>query len=95
MTTLNSITPLTSIARPLFGMSLAAVLLIMFNPLLNGLIKAVALMFKQRVAVPAKVAQYRLGDTVYLNRLARECDAYQPSLAAELRGLACMDCAND
>ena len=95
MTTLISITPLTNIARPLFGLSLAAVLLIMFKPLLTGIFNAAALAFKQRAAAPAKVSQDRLRDTIYLNRLAADDDAYQPSLAAELRGLACMDCAND
>lgn len=94
MSTLNSISPLTSIARPLFGLSLSAVALIVFKPLISGVLRASLMVFKPRAAA-ASVSQDRVRDTVYLNRMAKQYGTYSPSLAAELRSLACYDCAND
>jgi hypothetical protein len=95
MSTLTSISPLTAIARPLFGLSLSAVTLIVFKPLLSGVVRASLLVFKPRAAAVESVSRNRVRDTVYLNRLATKYGTFSPALASELRSLACLDCAND
>jgi hypothetical protein len=78
-------------ARPLFGLGIMAALVMIFKPLLIGLLRAALLVIKPRKTLEERNSR-RLRDSVYmLNRMAREYEATQPSQAAELRWLASRD----
>jgi hypothetical protein len=79
-------------ARPLLGLgaltaSLAA-FLVVFKPLLRGLLRAALLVVTPRQPSAAQVARRKMRGILMLNAMAREYEASQPSLAAELRLLA-------
>jgi hypothetical protein len=77
------------IARPLLGLSAVVAFLLIFKPLLVGLLRAALLLVKPRQSIAERKVRSALRDVVMLNRMARELESSQPSLAAELRGFAC------
>ena len=79
------------VARPLLGLSAFVAVLMFFKPLLTGLLRAALLVVKPRQAPQERVVQRKLSDVLMLNRMARDLDATQPNLAAELRILAGRD----
>lgn len=79
------------IARPLLGLSAVVAVLMIFKPLLLGLLRAALLVVKPRQTVEQQAAQRKLSDVLMLNSMARDLDATQPNLAAELRVLAGRD----
>ena len=74
--------------RPLLGFGLLAALLWLFKPLLRGLVRAAYILFQPRQSLTQRVAVRNLDSVRMLQRMARELDAQQPNVAAELRLLA-------
>lgn len=74
--------------RPLFGFGLLAAVLWLFKPLLVGIGRAAIMLFKPRQSLAQRTDERTLRSVMMLNRMARELDTQQPSLAAELRLLA-------
>jgi hypothetical protein len=77
-----------SVARPLLGLSALAAVLVTFKPLLVGLLRAALLVLKPRRSLEERTSQDKMESVMMLDRMAREVEAFQPSLAAELRYLA-------
>lgn len=74
--------------RPLLGFGLFAAVLWLFKPLVRGLVRAGVMLFKPRHSLAERNERRTLRSISALNRMARELDTQQPSLAAELRLLA-------
>ena len=74
--------------RPLFGLGVLVTFLMMFKPLVSGLLRAAMMIVAPRKSGARLARQAQLRDTAMLHRMARELDQSQPSLAAELRGFA-------
>ena len=77
-----------SMARPLLGFSVLAAVLVMFKPLLVGLLRAALLVVKPRRSLEERQARRTMKGIMMLNRMAREYDVTQPGLANELRAIA-------
>jgi hypothetical protein len=77
-----------SVARPLIGLGIFATLLVLFKPLLKGILRAALLVISPRKSLKDRKANDNMQGVLMLNRMARELDLSQPSLAAELRLLA-------
>lgn len=75
-------------ARPLIGISLFATLLLLFQPLLKGLLQAGILLLSPRKSLEERRMVQKLRTASILHRIAHEYDASQPNLAAELRQFA-------
>jgi len=75
-------------ARPLIGVSLFATLLLLFKPLLKGLLQAGILLLSPRKSLEERRMVQKVRAARMVNRIARDYDASQPNLAAELRQLA-------
>jgi hypothetical protein len=73
--------------QALFGSMLLA-LLVVFRPLLIGLLRAALLVLKPRQSFEERQARHFFKGKRLLNAMARDFDANQPSQAAELRWLA-------
>lgn len=78
-------------SRPLLGVGLGAGLLVLFKPLLIGLLQAALLVVRPRRTLEQRSARQNLRDMLLLYRLARQYDESQPNQAAELRALASRD----
>ncbi len=74
--------------RPFLGLGLLAALLWLFKPMLLGIARATFLLFKPRRSFARRAGQQNVRNIQTLNRMARELDTMQPSVAAELRLLA-------
>lgn len=88
----------TRFVRPLLGLGAMAGLLVLFRPLLVGLLQAALLVIRPRqtraersVRQEARNRRAKLRQTQHLLRLAQDFDASQPSQAAELRGFTARD----
>ncbi len=77
-----------SLARPLIGVGIFATLLLMFKPLIAGILQAALLVISPRKSLTERKARNSVKGAMMLNRMARDLDGSQPSLAAELRSLA-------
>lgn len=77
-----------SVARPVLGIGAFAALLLTFKPLLAGVFKAAVLAVKPRQTLEERSLRTRMQSIMALNRMARDLDGSQPSLAAELRNIA-------
>ena len=75
-------------ARPLIGVSVFATLVLLFQPLLKGLLRAGILLLSPRKSLEERRMVQKVRAASMLNRLARDYDASQPNLAAELRQFA-------
>jgi hypothetical protein len=75
-------------ARPLLGVSLFATLLLLFKPLLKGLLQAGLLLLSPRKSLEERRTAQKVRGAKLLNRLARNYESSQPNLAAELRQFA-------
>jgi hypothetical protein len=88
----NSIVGVASTAaRPLIGLGIFATLLVIFRPLLTGLVRASLLVLAPRKSLDERRAEAHVQDVVAVNRLARKLESQHPSLAAELRAMSCRD----
>jgi hypothetical protein len=86
MSLLSIINP--TFVRPLLGLSALAVLLILFKPLLVGLLRATLLMLKPRQSLEQRSLRRNMEGVMMMNRMARDIHSSHPSLAAELRSIA-------
>jgi hypothetical protein len=77
-----------SLARPALGLGVLAAVLVTFKPLLVGLLRAALLVVKPRRSLQERSERRILQSVLMINRLAREYETTQPSLAAELRSIA-------
>jgi hypothetical protein len=75
-------------ARPLLGFGALAAVLVMFKPLLVGLLRAALLIVKPRQSLEERSLRSTMRSVLMLNQMARDLDATEPSLAAELRSIA-------
>lgn len=75
-------------ARPLIGVSLFATLLLVFKPLLKGLLQAAVLTMAPRKSLEERRNAAKLRGVAMLNSMACKYDRSQPNLAAELRQIA-------
>ena len=75
-------------ARPLLGLSALVTLLMIFKPLVLGLIRAAWLTIKPRQSLEQRNSRRKLLGVLMLNRMANEYERSQPNLASELRLLA-------
>ena len=80
-----------SVARPVLRFSALAAVLMVFRPMLIGILRAAALVVKPRRSLEERNADRSLRDVLALNHLAREYEMNHPSLAAELRSIAARD----
>lgn len=77
-----------SAARPLIGVSLFATLLLIFKPLLKGLLQAGILVLAPRKSLEQRRMAEKIRGAKLLYQIARDCESCQPNLAIELRQLA-------
>lgn len=77
-----------SMVRPLVGLSILAALLVVFKPLLIGLLRAALLVIKPRRSLEERSARRMLESVLMLHRVARDVEYTHPSLASELRAIA-------
>jgi hypothetical protein len=77
-----------SAARPLLGLGAVAALVFTFKPLLVGLMRAALLVINPRKSIEERNARRLLKSAVMLNRMARNLENTDPSLASELRSVA-------
>lgn len=75
-------------ARPLFGLGALMTLGLMFKPLIIGLLQATKLAIFPRRSFEERNNRRTMEDALRLDRMARDAEPFQPSLAAELRHLA-------
>ena len=75
-------------ARPLIGISIFATLLLLFQPLLKGLLQAGLLLLSPRKSLFERRLAQKLHGTRLINAIASDFENSQPNLAAELRQLA-------
>lgn len=79
---------MASAVRPLFGMGVLVTLLMVFKPLVAGVLRAALLLVTPRQTTEQRMRRAHLRDMLMLNRMAREMDQSQPNLASEFRGFA-------
>lgn len=77
-----------AVARPLLGLGVLAALMVVFKPLLVGLLRAALLVVRPRKSLEERSQRSMLQSVLMLNRMARDLDRVQPSLANELRAIA-------
>ena len=77
-----------AVARPLIAMGFLGTLVIVFEPLLMGLLRAGLLVLRPRESRDERQARKTLRAHLMLDRMAADADACDPALAAELRSLA-------
>ncbi len=75
-------------ARPILGVGAIAAVLVVFKPLLSGVLRAALLAVKPRRSPEERSLRSRMKSVLELNRMARELEASEPGLAAELRSIA-------
>jgi len=80
-----------ALTRPLLGLGALVTLLMVFKPLLAGIMRAVVAFFVPRKSFEQRVAAQRFSGVRMLNRMANDYSGSQPSFAAELRNLAARD----
>ncbi len=75
-------------ARPLLGLGILAALLVVFKPLLIGVMRAALLVIRPRQSVEERSSREILKSVLMMHRMARDVEQTHPSLAAELRSIA-------
>ncbi|MEO8838056.1 MAG: hypothetical protein ABI351_05035 [Herbaspirillum sp.] len=75
-------------ARPLLGTFALVAAIVLFRPLLMGLLRAALLLVHPRHTFEQRRARARFSTVVLLSRLATRGERLDPSQAAELRNLA-------
>ncbi|MDB5769981.1 MAG: hypothetical protein V7606_108 [Burkholderiales bacterium] len=76
------------VARPLIGLGVVAALIVVFKPLLVGLLRAALLVISPRKSLEQRNARRMVKSALMLHRMAREMENTSPGQAAELRWLA-------
>jgi hypothetical protein len=80
-----------AVARPVFGAGALMTVLMVFRPLVVGVLQAIGLLLRPRLSLEERENRRALRSTLMLNRMARDFDQTQPNQAAELRYLATRD----
>lgn len=75
-------------ARPLVGLGLLAAALVVFKPLLSGLLQAVLVALRPRETQAQRAERETRAGLTAIFRMARDIERVQPGLAAELRSIA-------
>lgn len=78
-------------ARPFLGFGALVAILMVFKPLVLGLLRAAWLTIKPRQSLEQRMLQRKLRGMSMLERLATKYETSQPNLAAEMRVLAGRD----
>ncbi|NEX63552.1 hypothetical protein [Noviherbaspirillum galbum] len=76
------------IMRPLLGFGMLAAFMMLFRPLLTGLLRAGLLVIQPRATRKERSFRSITEGVLALNRMARDVEAAHPSLASELRAIA-------
>lgn len=77
-----------SLIRPALGLGVLASLMILFKPLLVGVLRAGLLILRPRKSYVERVLHRNIDAALTLYRMARDLDSSHPSLASELRSIA-------
>jgi|SRR5450830_715684 len=77
--------------RPLLGLGMVMTLLMVFKPLVVGILRAALVLVIPRKTLEQRVSQQRFKGVRILNRMANDYVGSQPNFAAELRNLAGRD----
>ncbi|MFL9927148.1 hypothetical protein PQR62_22940 [Herbaspirillum lusitanum] len=77
--------------RPVLGLGALFTLLMVFKPLVIGVLRAALLLVKPRKSLEQRIAQHKFSGVMMLNRMANQYSHSQPNFAAELRSLAARD----
>ena len=91
MSFLNIATPAINIAnvvRPLIGLGFLGTIVMVFEPLLKGLLQAGLLLLKPRQSFEERQASSTLSSMLMVNRMASNFEDSDPDFSAELRALA-------
>ena len=91
MSVINFVSPVASIVRPMISFGIIATLMLIFKPLLVGMLRAALLVLNPRAKSVMKVKEERVKGIMMLNSMARDLDRTQPNLAAEMRYIAWRD----
>lgn len=83
-----AISSLVAAARPLLGFGILATLLVVFKPLLTGVLHAALLVMHPKLTREQKTAGRNLRNMLAIRRIASDLDNTSPNMAAELRALA-------
>ncbi len=84
----NIIDNVKHLAVPLLGLIILATIMIIFRPLITGMLRAVMLLLNPRLTREQKTASRNLRNTLTIRRIANDLDNSSPNMAAELRALA-------
>ena len=83
-----AISTLVAAARPLIGLSILTTMLLVFKPLITGMLRALKLTIFPNKTREEKSALRNLRSMLAVRRIANELDSTSPNMAAELRALA-------
>jgi hypothetical protein len=81
-----AVTTVVGNARSLLGMGIAATSLVVFKPLLSGMLRAALLVLSPRQSKDEQLASRNLRNILAIKRAANDYDS--PSMNAELQALA-------
>jgi hypothetical protein len=76
------------LARPILGIGALAGLMILFRPLLVGVVRAGLLLLRPRKSHRERLLHRNMKAALRMYRMARDVDSSHPSFAAELRSIA-------
>jgi hypothetical protein len=83
-----AMTNILAVARPLLGLAILATILIIFKPLLLGMLRAALLVVHPKLTRDQKTASRNLRNMLTIRRIANDVNYSSPNMAAELRALA-------
>jgi hypothetical protein len=83
-----ALSSIISSARPLLGIGILATMLIVFKPIIVGMLRAALLVLQPKLTRDEKSAKRNLRNVLTIRRIANDLDNSSPSMAAELRALA-------
>ena len=75
-------------ARPLLGLGILATMLLVFKPMLSGMLRAAVLLISPKKSREEKTGLRNLRNMLTIRRIANELDGTSPNMAAELRAMA-------
>jgi hypothetical protein len=78
--------PALAIVRGVFSLSTIAGLLLLFKPLINGMLRALLLLVHPHLSKEEKLARSKMRDAMMMQRMINASSG--PSQAAELRAMA-------
>ncbi len=83
-----AISTIVGAARPLLGLGIVVTALVVFKPLLAGMLRAALLLLQPKLTREQKSARRNLRNILAIRRVANDLDCSSPNMAAELRALA-------